>query len=174
MDLRARKRFIIRTVWLTIPAPIVVGWLAFRYMPAAHGLDMSGERLAFAARWLVVAMIPYVASCLSIAGFRFFEGAHDPMKDVASPRIQILCRVMQNTLEQLVWFGIALFAFAGMATPWQARIIPIACALFALARFVYWIGYTRSGTLGRAPGVQLTFSLNIHMLVAVALLMARA
>jgi uncharacterized membrane protein YecN with MAPEG domain len=50
-------------------------------------------------------------------------------------------------------------------TPAQARLVPIVCTFFAAARFVYWWGYLRSGTLGRAPGVQLTFSLNIALLV---------
>jgi uncharacterized membrane protein YecN with MAPEG domain len=173
MDLAARKRFIIRTVWLTIPAPVIGLWIAHRLLPAASGLDEPAARWALAAKWLPVAMLPYVASCLSIAVIRFFEGSHDPTKGGESERLRILCRVMQNTLEQLVWFGIALFAFAGLATPEQARVIPILCGLFALARFAFWLGYGRAGTLGRAPGVQLTFSLNVHMLFAVAFLMVR-
>ena len=30
---------------------------------------------------------------------------------------------------------------------------------------VYWWGYLRRGTLGRAPGVQMTFTLNVALLV---------
>jgi uncharacterized membrane protein YecN with MAPEG domain len=80
---------------------------------------------------------------------------------------------MQNTLEQLVWFALCLMAVATYLTPGQARFVPIACVFFALARFVYWWGYLRNGTLGRAPGVQLTFSLNVTLLVLALMLFAR-
>ncbi len=72
---------------------------------------------------------------------------------------------MQNTLEQLVWFALCLLPLATYLAPAQAHLIPIACTFFALARFSYWWGYLRSGTLGRSFGVQLTFSLNILLLV---------
>ena len=49
----------------------------------------------------------------------------------------------------------------------QVRLIPLLCVFFALARFVYWWGYLRGDTLGRAPGVQFTFLLNIWLLVMV-------
>jgi uncharacterized membrane protein YecN with MAPEG domain len=45
---------------------------------------------------------------------------------------------------------------------------------FAVARLVYWWGYLRSGTLGRAPGVQLTFSLNIPLFILALVLFARS
>ena len=80
---------------------------------------------------------------------------------------------MQNTLEQLIWFGLCVMPLATYLSPGQARLVPIVCTFFAAARFVYWWGYLRNGTLGRAPGVQLTFSLNILLLVLVAVLFAR-
>jgi uncharacterized membrane protein YecN with MAPEG domain len=80
---------------------------------------------------------------------------------------------MQNTLEQLVWLVLCVLPLATYFTPAQARLVPIACTFFAVARFVYWWGYLRSGTLGRAPGVQLTFSLNIALLVLALVLFAK-
>ena len=174
MDLAARKHFIARFLWLTIPAPLIATGIAYSLLPPMSGLDEPGARLALAARWLAVATLPYVAVCMTIAGSRFFEGSHDPTKGEESPRLKIHCRVMQNTLEQLVWFAIALFALAALAAPAQARVIPIVCVVFAVSRLAYWWGYTRSGTLGRAPGVQLTFSLNFCMLLAVFALMVRS
>jgi len=72
---------------------------------------------------------------------------------------------MQHTLEQLVWFALCIVPLATYLEPAQARLVPVMCTFFALARMIYWWGYLRSGTLGRAPGVQLTFSLNIYLLV---------
>jgi len=131
-------------------------------------------RLTLATCWLVVAMIPYAAVCLAILGVRFFEGSHDPTRGGESERLKIHCRVMQNTLEQLVWFAFCIFAIAPKLAPAEAHLIPIVCVFFLLARLVYWWGYFRVGTLGRSPGVQLTFTLNIHLLfLALALLVSR-
>jgi uncharacterized membrane protein YecN with MAPEG domain len=128
-------------------------------------MEEPSARLVLAVRWLLVAMIPYAAVCLTILSVRFFEGAHNPLLGAESERLKIHCRVMQNTLEQLVWFALCLLPLATWLHPAQARFIPVACAFFALARFIYWWGYLRSGTLGRSLGVQLTFSLNILLLV---------
>lgn len=82
-------------------------------------------------------------------------------------------RVMQNTLEQLLWFALCILPLATYLSPPQARLIPILCVFFAFARLVYWWGYLRRGTLGRAPGVQLTFLLNIPLLALALVQFAR-
>ena len=44
-----------------------------------------------------------------------------------------------------------------------------------LARLVYWWGYHRSWTLGRAPGVQMTFALTVPLVLGAGVLsLARA
>ena len=70
--------------------------------------------------------------------------------------------------------ALCLLALASLLAPQQMRLIPIACVFFAFARLVYWRGYLRSGTLGRAPGVQLTFTLNIALLLIAVVLFARS
>ena len=109
---------------------------------------------------------------MAIAIDRFLEGAHNPLLGGESERLKIQCRVMQNTLEQVVWFALCVVPLATFLAPAQAHIVPIVCTFFAVARFVYWWGYLRSGTLGRAPGVQLTFALNIPLFVHTLVLFA--
>lgn len=92
-----------------------------------------------------------------------------PIAGLEEPVAKVHCRVMQNTLEQFVWFATCLLVLATYLQPQQARLIPILCVFFAAARMVYWWGYLRNGTLGRAPGVQLTFTLNIALLVGAML-----
>ena len=164
-DKAARKRLMARSMWFTIPGTLAVVGVAYGLVPPLNGLDEPIARLSLATRWLVVAMIPYVAVCLAILGIRFFEGSHDPTRGGESDRLKIHCRAMQNTLEQLVWFAVCIFAIAPMLAPAQAHLIPIVCVFFLAARLVYWWGYLRIGTLGRAPGVQLTFTLNGLLLV---------
>jgi hypothetical protein len=114
-----------------------------------------------------------MAVCLTIAWTRFFEGAHDPTRTEETIRLKIHCRVMTNTLEQLVWFAINVLALAPLLSAHAARLVPIACVLFAFARLLYWRGYLREDTLGRAPGVQSTMSLNFHLTLAALLLLGR-
>jgi hypothetical protein len=172
-DAPARRRVIAGSLWLTVPATYAILACAYVLVPPPSGLLGAAERLAFAASWLFVAFLPYAAHCLVILWRRFAEGAHDPLRHDESERLKIHGRVMQNTLEQLVWLAFCILALATLLSPDQARIIPIACVFFAAARGVYWRGYLRDGTLGRAPGVQLTFTLNISLLVLTFVMFAR-
>ena len=166
-DKSARQRRLRESLWFTVPGTYGGLGAAYAFVPPLAGLTEPGERLVFAARWLLVAFIPYAAVCLTILYERFAEGAHNPLLGAESERLKVHCRVMQNTLEQLVWFAFCILPLATLLSPAEARLIPILCVFFAFARFVYWWGYLRSGTLGRAPGVQLTFLLNIPLLVLV-------
>lgn len=170
----ARQRFIARTIWFTVPGTGLLIGAAYLALPPLRGQEDAIARLVLALRWLLVAMIPYAAVCLTITSARFFEGAHNPLAGGESERLKIHCRVMQNTLEQLVWFALCLLPLATLLAPAQARLVPIVCTFFAVARLVYWWGYLRSGTLGRAPGVQLTFTLNVFLLIHTLILFARS
>jgi uncharacterized membrane protein YecN with MAPEG domain len=172
-DKGARQRFLAKSIWFTVPGTYVLLGAAYAILPPLEGLEETSARLLLAVRWLLVAVIPYAMVCIAIASARFLEGAHNPLLGGESERLKIQCRVMQNTLEQLVWFAVCVVPLATYLTPTQARLVPIVCTFFAVARFVYWLGYLRSGTLGRAPGVQLTFSLNIPLLVLALVLFAK-
>lgn len=172
-DAPARRRFIARSIWLTVPGTYSLIFAAYAFTQPLQGLNGAGERLVFAVRWLFVALLPYAAVCLVILHKRYVEGAHNPLVGGESERLRIHCRVMQNTLEQLVWFALCILPLATCLSPAQARLIPIVCVFFAVARLVYWWGYLRSGTLGRSPGVQLTFTLNTSLLFATLVLLAR-
>jgi uncharacterized membrane protein YecN with MAPEG domain len=173
-DRAARQRFISRSIWLTLPGTPLLVWALYRWLPPPAGMETLPERLALAMRWLFVAMLPYAAACLTIVARRFFEGAHNPLAGGESEALRIHGRVMDNTLEQFVWLAVCVLALATMLDAAQMRLVPIVCAFFAFARLVYWWGYLRAGTLGRAPGVQLTFALNVPLLVLVAVLFVRS
>ncbi len=121
----------------------------------------------YALQWVVVAMIPYAAVCLHILNTRLNEGAHDPTQDTPSDSLAIHCRVLQNNLEQFVWFGTCLVALASLVTPSELHLFPILSVAFCVARLTYWWGYLQEGTIGRRYGVQITFSITISMLIGV-------
>jgi uncharacterized membrane protein YecN with MAPEG domain len=169
-----RQRLIRKSLWFTVPGSYAVVGATYAIVPPFAGLTEPSQRIVLAAQWLLVALIPYAAVCLTILYQRYAEGAHNPLLGGESERLKVHCRVMQNTLEQLLWFALCLLALSTYLSPSQARLIPILCVFFALARFVYWRGYLREGTLGRAPGVQLTFSINIPLFVLALALFARS
>jgi len=171
-DKTARQRFIARSLWLTVPGTLLVIGTLYRLVPPLEGVETLEQRLALTLRWLFVAMLPYAAVCLTILVRRFFEGVHNPLTGGESEALRIHGRVLANTLEQLVWLALCLLALATLLEPAQMRLVPIACGFFVVARFVYWWGYLRAGTLGRAPGVQLTFLLNVGLLGLAAYLLA--
>ena len=173
-DKSARQRRIQGSLWFTVPGTYGVLGAAYALVPPLAGLAEPNERLVLAARWLLVAFIPYAAVCLTILYQRYAEGAHNPLLGEESERLRIHCKVMQNTLEQLVWFALCILPLATLLSSSEVRLIPILCVFFAMARFAYWWGYLRSGTLGRAPGVQFTFLLNIPLLVLVLVRFARS
>jgi uncharacterized membrane protein YecN with MAPEG domain len=173
-DAEARRRLIRRSIWVMVPATLVVVAVAYRLIPPIAGLDEPSERLVFATRWLLVAALPYFAVCLTILRLRYVDGAHDPTRGEESRRLTLHCRVMQNTLEQLVWFAICLLAAAPLLAPEEARLVPVVAIVFLAARLVYWRGYFLAGTLGRAPGVQMTFTLNIALLVLALVRLVKA
>lgn len=173
-DRAARQRFLAGSAWFAVPGTFLLIAAGYALTPALAGMESPLDRLLLAVRWLLVALLPYAAVCITILVARFLEGAHNPLLGQESERLQIHCRVMQNTLEQLVWFALCLLPVASWLAPHQARLVPIACIVFAFARLVYWRGYLRSGTLGRAPGVQMTFSLNIGLLLLALVLFARS
>ncbi len=172
-DTVAGQRVIHGSLWLTIPGTYALLGAAYMALPPLTAMTETGERLVLAARWLLVAFIPYAAVCLTILYQRYAEGAHNPLLNGESESLKVHCRVMQNTLEQLLWFALCILPLATFLSPSQVRLVPIACVFFALARFVYWWGYFRRGTLGRAPGVQLTFSLNVLILAMASALFMR-
>jgi len=173
-DAAARKSAISRSVCFTVPGTLAVIGAAYALAPKPTGLVEASDRLNFTFSWLFVAFLPYAAVCLHILYARFAEGAHNPLLRAESEHLQIHCRVMQNTLEQLVWFALCVLPLASYLAPPQMRLVPIVCVLFALARGVYWWGYLRSDTLGRAPGVQITFTLNNFLLLAVSWQLAQS
>ena len=173
-DKTTRRHRIGGSLWFTVPGTYGVLAAAYAMVPPLPGLTEPNERLLLALRWLLVAFVPYAAVCLTILYQRYAEGAHNALLGAESERLKVHCRVMQNTLEQLVWFALCVLPLASLLSPGEARLIPILCVFFALARFVCWWGYLRAGTLGRAPGVQLTFLLNIPLLALVLVRFARS
>jgi MAPEG family len=120
----------------------------------------SGDRLAFAAKWLALAALPLFVAIVAIGNARFLSEAIDPTVGKESQAMIVNGRVVDNTLQQYALLFAATMAVAASATGPQLGIVSAAAVIFVVSRFAFWIGY-RIEPVHRAFGFASTAYLNI-------------
>ena len=142
-------------------ATMLLSLYALSQLMPGIGVDASaGERLAYALQWIAVAAVPLVLTIGSVGNARFSSEAIDPTAGKESPAVAINCRVVDNTVQQYLLFGVASLAVAASARGDQLGIVAGAAIVFVLARLAFWIGY-RIKPVYRAAGFSSTFYLNL-------------
>lgn len=120
----------------------------------------AGERLAYAVKWIALGALPLVFAIGSVGNARFSSEAIDPTAGKEGPAMIVNCRVVDNTVQQFLLFGVASLAVAAGARGDQLSIVAAAAITFVIARLTFWIGY-RIRPLYRAAGFSSTFYLNL-------------
>jgi len=144
----------------------ILVWLLMNWLPAPTGIDSMADRIAFALRVNVVALLPFFLMIISIANSRFLSDAIDPTLKAESQAQIVDGRVTDNTLQQNFVFAVVSLA---MSTVLEAHYLQAlwACAIvFMVARLAFWFGY-RIHPLYRAPGMSATAYLNLGMILYV-------
>jgi hypothetical protein len=132
-------------------------------------LDDTAERLAFAAKWLLVPGFALLAGIGLAGGRRFFTpDAIDGSRTPQSPSLEINLRYNQNTLEQtslvlIAWPLLALWLPAD-----RLALLPLLAVLFGIGRAAFWIGYLIA-PWARAFGFALTFYPTVAVYIWLAL-----
>jgi hypothetical protein len=139
-------------VWL------LAGWLAPPAIP-----DSIGERLAYALRANVVAIVPLFLMLITVGNSRFLSDAIDPTRQAESAPMQIDGRVAANTLEQNFGFLVASLAMSTLVPLPHLQIVWACAIVFVVARIAFWMGY-RMNPLYRAPGMSATAYMNLGMI----------
>ena len=138
-------------------------WSLMATLPQPPMVDALGERIAYALRADVVAMVPLFLMLITVGNSRFFSAAIDPTREVESTSMGIDVRVANNTFEQTFGFAVASLALSTLV-PFEHLQVVWACTIvFVVARIVFWIGY-RMDPLYRAPGFSATAYLNLGMI----------
>jgi uncharacterized membrane protein YecN with MAPEG domain len=140
-------------------------WLLGNVLPAP-GIDGVADRIGFALRVNVVALLPLFVMLISIANSRFFSEAIDPTLEAETPALQIDGRVADNTLQQNFVFALASLALSTLLDAAYLQAIWACAIVFVVARLVFWAGY-RMHPLLRAPGMAATAYLNLGMILCV-------
>jgi hypothetical protein len=127
-----------------VVAMVITVSLLTLVLPSPRMAGTIAERLAFALRANVVAVLPLFVMIITVANSRFMSDAIDPTRHAESPTMEIDGRVVDNTL-QVVW----------------------ACTIvFVVARTAFWMGY-RINPLYRAPGMSATAYMNLGLILYV-------
>jgi len=128
----------------------------------------TADRLALAARWLLVPALCLLAGIGLTANQRFLRAdAIDGGPAAGTGLLEVNLRYNQNTLEQTV---LAAIAWTGLALAFPARdlgLIPALAGLFAAGRVAFFAGYLYA-PWARAFGLGLTFYPTIAALVWLA------
>lgn len=122
----------------------------------------AGARLAYAIRWIALAALPLALAIASVGNARFSSEAIDPTACRESDSMVINGRVVDNTVQQYLLFGVAALAVAASAEGDQLGVVAAGAIIFVIARLAFWIGY-RIRPLYRAAGFASTFYLNVAL-----------
>ena len=145
---------------------VLLVWLISTLMPQPQVIDAPGNRLAYAARWSVVAVLPLFAMLAAVGNARFLSEAIDPTLGKESQKMVVDGRVADNTLQQFVCFLVGITALSVSVPIGWISVIPAVAITFVICRLVFWVGY-RIHPLYRAPGFSSTAYMNLFMYIAV-------
>ena len=140
-------------------------WLISKAIEPPALADNAGERLAYALRWAVVAILPYFAMVAAVGNARFLSEAIDPTLGKEDARTVVNGRVADNTLQQFVLFLVGLLGLAVTLPTGRLGIVAAVAITFVIARIIFWVGY-RIHPLYRAPGFSSVAYMNLGMLLA--------
>jgi hypothetical protein len=149
-----------------IAGMILLVWAIATYFPEPKVVDSNGDRLAYAFRWSVVAVLPLFIMLANVGNARFLSEAIDPTLGKESPKMIVDGRVTDNTLQQFVCFLVGICALSVSLPIERISYIPAVAITFVICRIVFWVGY-RIHPLYRAPGFSSTAYMNLFMYIAV-------
>jgi len=116
----------------------------------------------------VATLFALVAGVETVAHERLQSAAFDPLAGHQTKRLRVNLRYLQNTLEQIVIFGVGLFGLAAYLTTAETmRAIPATTVIWVLNRYAFWIGYHRSAAMRGLGAPSMAVSL-IMLLYVVA------
>ena len=141
-------------------------WILTGLLPQPQVPDAVGERLAYALRANVIALVPFFVMLISIGNSRFLSEAIDPTRRAESRSMEIDGRVADNTLQQNFVFAVASLALSTLVPLQQLQVVWACVIVFVVARAAFWLGY-RLNPLYRAPGMSATAYMNLGMILYV-------
>jgi len=126
--------------------------------------DTPGERIGYALRANVFALLPLFVMLITVGNARFFSDAIDPTRRAEGRSMEIDGRVAENTLQQTFVFAVSSLAVSTYVPLPHLQVVRACAIVFVLARTVFWVGY-RLHPLYRAPGMAATSYMNFGLIL---------
>ena len=143
---------------------LVSVWVLTGLLPRPAITDTIAERLAYALKANMVAVVPLFVMIITIANSRFLSDAIDPTRRAESRSMEIDGRVADNTLQQNFVFAVTSLALSTFVPLHSLQVVWACVIVFIVARCAFWLGY-RINPLYRAPGMSATAYLNLGMIL---------
>jgi hypothetical protein len=136
-------------------------WLGIdRLMPPLPGMDSVTARMLLTLKCCCAAVLfCLVTGVEAVAHERLTSPAFDPLTGFETKRLRVNQRYLQNTVEQIIVFGVALFGLAAYCADGAAmRAVIATTVVWIAARTAFWLGYHRSAAMRGigAPGMALS------------------
>ena len=87
-------------------------WLLTQLLPSPGGINTMSDRIVYALRVNLVALVPFFVMLIAIGNSRFLSDAIDPTRRAETAAQQVDGRVADNTLQQNFVFAVASLALA--------------------------------------------------------------
>jgi MAPEG family protein len=139
-------------------------WVLTSLLPRPDIADTVAERLAYALKANMFAVVPLFIMIISIANSRFMSDAIDPTRRAESRSMEIDGRVADNTLQQNFVFAVTSLALSTFVPLHSLQVVWACAIVFIVARTAFWLGY-RINPLYRAPGMSATAYMNLGMIL---------
>ena len=151
----------------SIAVSLILWFAVTRFLPPLHGMDDLAARMLVALKCLALAtLFCLVTGVESIAHERLQSAAFDPLAGHETRRLRVNLRYLQNTLEQIVVFGVGLFGLAAYLADGSAmRAVIAVTVIWILNRFAFWIGYHRSAAMRGLGAPSMAVSLIVLLYV---------
>ena len=167
-DWRKERKSGIAAIAISGAVSIALWFALMRFLPPLNGMEDVGARMLIALKCVVVAtLFALVAGVEAVAHERLQSAAFDPLAGHQTKRLQVNLRYLQNTLEQIVIFAVALFGLAAYMTSGEAmRAVPAVTVIWVVNRYAFWIGYHRSAAMRGLGAPSMAVSLIVLLYVA--------
>lgn len=165
---RQQRKSGIAVIAASIFVSLILWFALTRFLPPLQGMDSLAARMLVALKCLALAtLFCLVAGVESIAHERLQSPAFDPLAGHETRRLRVNLRYLQNTLEQIIVFGVGLFGLAAYLTDGSAmRAVAAVTVIWILNRFAFWIGYHRSAAMRGLGAPSMAVSLIVLLYVA--------
>ncbi|RDU96509.1 MAPEG family protein [Trinickia dinghuensis] len=154
----AAASFVALTLWVGID----------QLMTPLVGMDSLGARMLLTLKCVCVAVLfCLVTGIEAVAHERLRSPAFDPLTGFETRRLRINLRYLQNTVEQTIVFGVALFGLAAYSFDGAAmRAVVATTVVWIVARAAFWLGYHRSAALRGLGAPSMAISMIVLLYVA--------